>query len=225
MALQQVAFFARPSRPTLTYIDSYVSNTQNSSYNFTVVNNAAGLIIVTFAGQSSVGTARTLSSHTIDGSAGTEVITRTQTNASGTGATAGIVARRITTTSNFVVNITFSGIVTGCRIGAWRLTNNVSDTASHTGGAGANPNVSSLSTTLTAVPLNSVIIAVECVGETNRRPDWGGGFVEQYDANMGATAGTSGANDKQTSDGNFTVSLSHSPSVSGTCALAAAAWI
>lgn len=225
MALQQVAFFARPARPTLAYSNTYVSSIRQSSYSFTSVSaGGAGLVIVAWSAQSSDGTGRTLSSSTIDGNAATSIITKTQTFSSGLGMSAGIFAYRRTTSTNFTVTLGLSGNAESCRIGVWRLNDNISDTATHTGSSGSN-SVSSLSLTLTSLPLNSVVVAVEGVGETGRRTDWGGGMIEQYDINTGATSGSSGGNDRQNSDGNFTVSLTHSPTVESACALAAAAWI
>lgn len=228
MALQQLNFTTRPSRPTLTYLGT-TTGSGGSTLSGSFTNNAAGLIIVGMIAQSNAGTARTISSNTIDGTAGTIDIQKNQNSGVGTGMTAAILSRRITTTTNFSVSITVSGNMEGWRLAAWRLTNNVSDTVITTGSNGGD-SLSSISTTLNNLRLNNIAIAIAGAGGTSRRSmDWdaatGITTTENFDLFTGNYAGVSGVNYWMRTDANLSVSATFSGSTDQASALAAASWV
>lgn len=144
----------------LNYITFTGITTDASSYAFNNIDvTTAGLVVVAIHSEAS--NPNTISSVTINGSAATIAIQRTQTIAANSNALTGIAYLRITGTTA-TVTVNYNNNQGRCVIGVWRIDSNNSDTPISTDSSSA------ISGTTLSINLNNTSLTnVGVIGETN----------------------------------------------------------
>jgi hypothetical protein len=177
---------------TLTYLSHTTNAAGQTSYTFSsVAIGGPGLIAIVVHAEASVG--RTFSSATIGGLSASIAVNFSQLSSPGPGSiTTAIIYRRITAGTTANVILTFSGAMSRCSIGAWRINGNASDTPRQTqstfrAGAGT-----TLSLAFTSQLYGALMICGQTNG-TNTTPMTWTNATERYDVDFASLTQVSGA--------------------------------
>ena len=152
------------------------------------------------------GVSRPISSATINGTAATIASQVSQGPGALQFTNTGIIYSRVLSGTTANISITFTGAVTRCGIGVYRIQNNISDTpiqtqtSSLTSGTG-------LTITFTGLTISNVGVCGTTLGIAN--PVVWSGATENYDVQLVSLTEMSGANFITTSSGNRTITTSH----------------
>ena len=196
-----------PSKPAITntYITFTSDTASQTTYTFNNVPiGGDGLIAIVVHNES--GASRPISSATINGTAATIASQVSQGPGALQFTNTGIIYSRVSSGTTANVSITFTGAVTRCGIGVYRIQNNISDTpiqtqtSSLTSGTG-------LTITFTGLTISNVGVCGTTLGIAN--PVVWSGATENYDVQLVSLTEMSGANFITTSSGNRTITTSH----------------
>ena len=196
-----------PSKPAIT--NDYITFTSNTASQTTYTFNDVpiggdGLIAIVVHNES--GVSRPISSATINGTAATIASQVSQGPGALQFTNTGIIYSRVLSGTTANISITFTGAVTRCGIGVYRIQNNISDTpiqtqtSSLTSGTG-------LTITFTGLTISNVGVCGTTLGIAN--PVVWSGATENYDVQLVSLTEMSGANFITTSSGNRTITTSH----------------
>lgn len=188
------------------YITFTSDTTSQTTYTFSGVPiGGSGLIVITVHNESTVAF-RPITSATIDGNVATIASQVGQGPGTAAFTNTGIIYRRVTGGTTADISITFSGTVSRCGIGVYRIQNNLSDTpvqsqtSSLVAGTG-------LTITFTGLTSGNAGICAQTNGIAN--PMTWTNATENYDVQLVSASEMSGANFITTSSGNRTISTSH----------------
>jgi hypothetical protein len=197
-----------------TFVNTYNSTVNQSSYTFSSIPVVPGLVVVVVHYEASF---ETLNSITIDGISATTVVTSPTTHLS----RVNFFSATTSTNGNISVSITFSATLQRCGIAVWQIFDQNSSTAAATASTSA-ASGSSLSVTLNDLS-NAVVIAGSTYG-TGGYPNTWTGVSENYDQAL-ETSGSqiSGGTSGSGKSGSLTVEASFSQTTD-TAGLAVAAW-
>ena len=177
---------------TITYLSNTTNLAAQTTYTFaSVAIGGPGLIAIVVHAESNP--TRTFTSATIGGLSASIAVTQTQPFSPAPGSvTTAIIYRRITAGTTANVVLTFSGVMSRCSIGAWRINGNASDTPRQTQNALNIAGGTTLSITFTSQLAGALMLCGQTNG-TNTTPMTWTNATERYDADIGTLSQVSGA--------------------------------
>jgi hypothetical protein len=195
------------SIPTIDYI-TFTSDTASlTTYTFNNVPiGGDGLIAITVNNESLA--LRTISSATINGNAAS-IASQVSQGPGPSFTNTGVIYGRVSSGTTANISITFSGSLSRCGIGVYRIQNNVSDTPTQSQTASLATGTG-LTITFTGLTTYSLGVCAQTNGIAN--PVIWTNATENYDVQLASLTEMSGAYFLTTTSGNRTVSTSHTNS-------------
>jgi hypothetical protein len=194
-----------------TYINSTSSTGGPSTITFGSVSvNGQGLIVVTFSGQFTVTTLRTLNSVTIGGQSATINIQKHQAGTS-TGSLSAIASVNYTGTPTTVsVVLVFNGTVLGPVLGVYRVLNNKNNTPIATASTGGTSTTSVLTVNFAGLDTGSKFFLGVSSNYVARTNTWSSSFsmVENYDITQTGGNGSAARSNSTGTSGFVTTTFS-----------------
>jgi hypothetical protein len=210
--------------PSVSYITNVTSTSDLNTYTFNGTNiGGPGLIIVGYS-YTSTSANLPVSSFRINGTSATQIID-TFVDSGGGGVRTGFYSLRVTagTTADISITLSFGTDARCMGISVWRVQNNNSDTITVKNSNGTVFG-STVSTTLTSILANSVIVAVNSTWDQLGSPqptNWTN-VTERFDVNTEGNSYMSGGDSTSSGGGSLTITSTSSAGDQSTvlCAIA-----